>query len=57
MEARHGKAERTGGIEIDHQLEFDWLLDQQIGRLATFQDSPRVTGGLAKGIRDPRTKI
>src|SRR5438132_12018284 len=53
--SRHSEAERVGGLEIDDQLEFARLLDRQISRLGTLQDSPRVTAGLTKGIRDPHT--
>src|SRR5205814_4903862 len=34
---RHDKAERLGGLEIDHQLEFARLLDRQISRLLAFE--------------------
>src|SRR5438874_7535106 len=44
---RHGEAERLGGLEVDNQLEFGLLLDRQIGRLLTFQDSRSVDAGLA----------
>ena len=30
---RHGNAERLGGLEVDHELEFCRLLDGQIGWL------------------------
>jgi len=29
----HGETQCTGGLEIDHQLEFCGLLDWQVGRL------------------------
>jgi hypothetical protein len=29
-----GQAERLGGLEINDQLEFAWLLDRQVGQLA-----------------------
>jgi hypothetical protein len=45
---RDRQPERLGGIEIDHQLEGGRLLHRQIGRLCAFEDSPRVTGCLAK---------
>src|SRR6266480_6349691 len=34
---RHVEAERLGGLEVDHQLEFGRLLHRQIGRLGTLQ--------------------
>src|SRR5271166_2142496 len=52
---RNREAERLSGREIDDQIEDGRLLNRQIGRLGTFQDSSRVTAGLAKGIRDPCT--
>jgi hypothetical protein len=32
----NGEAEGLGGLEVDRQLEFGWLLHWQIGRLGTF---------------------
>ena len=29
----HGKAERLGGLEVDHQIKFGRLLDRDIARL------------------------
>ena len=37
---RYGEAERPGGLEIDHELEFGRLLDRQIGRLVTPENLP-----------------
>ena len=37
---RHGEAERLGGLEVDHQLEFGRLLDRQIGGLGAVEDFP-----------------
>src|SRR5215471_13317469 len=36
---RHLKAERPGGLEIDHQLIFGRLLDRQARRLLAFEDT------------------
>src|SRR5882762_3591640 len=52
---RHGKAEHLGGFEVDHQLEFGWLLDRQIGRLGALQDLSRVNAGLTKGTSKARS--
>ncbi len=52
---RHGEAEFFGGLEIDDQIECRRLLDRQISRLGAFQNSPGVTAGLAKGVREPHT--
>ena len=41
----HGEAERLGGLEVDHQLEFCRLLDRQIGRFGAVQDLVYVTRG------------
>ena len=39
------EAERLGGLEIDHQLEFGRLLDGQVGRFGAFEDLVDVDGG------------
>jgi hypothetical protein len=36
--ARHVQAKCFGGLEIDYKLEFDWLLDGQIGGLCSVQN-------------------
>ncbi len=36
---RYGKAERSGGLEVDDQFEFGGVLHGQICRLLAFQDS------------------
>jgi hypothetical protein len=46
---RHGKAERRGGLQIDHELECGRLLDRQIGRLLALEDP---SGGNAALARD-----
>ena len=38
----HAKAERLGGFQIDHKIEFTWLQNWKIGRLFTFEDSSGV---------------
>jgi hypothetical protein len=40
---RDGQAERSGGLEIDDQLESGRLLDRQIGRLLALEDDPILT--------------
>ena len=35
----HGNAERLGGLEVDHQLDFRCLLDWQVRRLLALEDS------------------
>src|ERR1051325_7810495 len=35
---RDRQAERLGGLQIDHQLEFGGLFDRQIGRLGALED-------------------
>src|SRR5213594_3627521 len=39
---RDRQAQRPGGLEIDDQLELGWLLDGEVARLRTFQDSIHV---------------
>jgi hypothetical protein len=41
---RHGKAERFGSREINHQFEFGRLLDKQIVGPVTFHDPVDVVG-------------
>src|SRR6516165_6935373 len=48
------QAKRLGGLLVDDEIEDGRLLNRQISGLGTFEDSPRVTAGLAKGRRDPR---
>src|SRR5690242_15402234 len=36
---RHGDAERSGGLDVDVQFDFRCLLDRQIGRLLTLEDT------------------
>src|SRR5205085_2663959 len=52
---RHGQAERLGGADIDHQLDFGRLLHWQFGRLGTLQDLSGISAGLAIGSREARS--
>src|SRR5262252_1231794 len=45
-------AERLGGLKVEYQFEFDWLLNRQIGGLGTFQDAAGVDANLVIGIRN-----
>ena len=45
---RHVEAERLGGLEVDHQLEFGRLLDRQVGRLLALEDAIDVAGRAPK---------
>src|SRR5215475_3458044 len=47
---RDGEAERLGGLEIDHQLEFRRLLDGQIAGNHTLENSIYVVSGTAKQV-------
>jgi hypothetical protein len=38
---REAEAECLGGFEVDHQLEFGWLLDRQIGWLGALVAAAR----------------
>ncbi len=42
---RYGEAERLGGLEIDDEIEFGWLLDRQIARLCPAQNLIDIFGG------------
>ena len=41
---RHVEAERFGGLEVNHQLEFGRRLHRQIGRLLALEDAVDVAG-------------
>src|SRR5262245_23734553 len=48
------KADRLGGLQIDHQLELGWRLHRKVGRLLAPEDAVDVTGRaseLVDGIR------
>src|SRR5262245_42931964 len=49
---RHLEAERPGGPQIDHQLEFDRLLNGQITRFLSLENTPGVNPGLAIRLRN-----
>ena len=40
---RDFEAERLGGLEVDHELEFGGLHHRQVGRLLALEDPPDVT--------------
>ena len=44
---RHGEAERPGGLEIDDQRPFGWLLNREVGRAGTLEDAVDVGCGLS----------
>ena len=46
---RDFEAKRLRGFEIDHQLEFGWLLDRQVGR-RPLEPTGVLTGGV-RGVR------
>src|ERR1035441_6349381 len=48
----HFEAERLGGLEVDHELEFGGSHDRQVGRLFALENPPGVDAGLAVGIRN-----
>ena len=43
---RHVEAERVGGLEVDHQLEFRRQLHGQVGRPRSLEDAVNVSAGL-----------
>src|SRR5262245_49548572 len=47
---RHGHAERLGGLESDGQLEFHRLLNRQLSRLFSFENSSGIDAGKAQHI-------
>ena len=48
------QAERSGGFQIDQDLELRWLLDGEIGGLGPLQDLVHVDCSLAIEVREPR---
>ena len=50
----HSKAERPGGLEIDHQLALGRCLHRQIGRLFALEDAIDVSGRAAALIKKIR---
>src|SRR5271169_3231618 len=46
----HFEAERLGGLEVDHELEFGGLHDRQVGGLLPLENPPRVDASLAIGV-------
>jgi predicted nucleic acid-binding protein len=44
------EAERLGGLQIHHQLEFGRLLDRQIGGLGALQDAIDIGGRAAEQV-------
>ena len=43
---RHSEAERLGGLEVDHQLEFGRALHGQVGGLLALKDAIDVASSL-----------
>jgi hypothetical protein len=50
----HLEAERLGGLEIEHELEFGGLHDRQVGGLLALEDPTGIDTGLI-GVRDARS--
>ena len=47
---RHGKPERLGGLQVNHQFEFGGGLHRQVSRLLAFKDAINVTSSFAVWI-------
>jgi hypothetical protein len=43
---RDGKAERLGGLEVDHHLDFCDLLHREVGRLVALENAPGIDASL-----------
>src|SRR5215475_13996239 len=52
---REAEAECPGGVEVDHELEFDRLHDRQVGRLLALENAAGVHAGLAICISKVRS--
>ena len=53
---RHGEAERLGGLQVDNQLKFGWLLNRQVGRLCALEDFSSIDTELAIYIDEAGSK-
>src|SRR5215469_12504855 len=49
-----GDAERLGGLQVDGQLELDWVLHWQVGRLVPFEDAADILTYLTIRPREAR---
>ena len=47
---RRGEAERLGGLEIDHQLEFGRLLNWEVGGVGAPEDFVNVASSTPKQV-------
>jgi hypothetical protein len=46
----HFEAERLGGLEVDHQLEFGRPLDRQVAGMGSFEDPVHQAGAPSVGV-------
>jgi hypothetical protein len=51
---RHFKAERLGGLEVDHKLVLSWRLHRQVSRLLALENAVDIAGGASELIEDIR---
>jgi hypothetical protein len=49
---RDGKAERLGGFEVDHQLDFCGLLDWPLGWFLAFENPPGIDANFVVRIAE-----
>ena len=49
---RHSEAQRLGGLEVDHQLEFGRILHWKVGGLFALEDSIDVASSLPAFLFD-----
>src|SRR5262249_42277584 len=47
---RQFEAKRLGGLEINHELEFGWLLYRQVGWFLAFENAIDVRGSTPVGV-------
>ena len=47
----YGEAERLGGLEVDHELEFGGPHDRQVGGFLAVENPSGINAGLAIGLR------
>src|SRR3954469_23473483 len=48
---RYVEAERLGGLEIDDEFEFCWLLDGKVGRFRTFENFVDIVAGATEYVQ------